>query len=96
MLPAGGSARHRRGSMSVVCELNERDKPPLTRFTVRVRPLAKDDPLRPLATCRATIDEDPGFVHAYGLHAAEAVGHAIIYLSRIANLSEGVRLNIIS
>ena len=67
----------------------------MTIFTIRVRPLDQDDPLRPMATCRATIDEEPGFVHAYGLQAAEAVGHAITYLSRIANLGAGVRLNII-
>ena len=67
----------------------------MSAFTVRVGPLAEDDPLRPMATCRATIDEEPDFVHAYGLQSAEAVGHAITYLSRIANLGEGVRLNMI-
>ena len=66
----------------------------LTSFTIRVRLLTEDDPLRPMVTCRATIDEEPGFVHAYGLHPAEAVGHAIIYLSRVASLGEGVRLEI--
>ncbi len=51
--------------------------------------------MRPMATCHATIGEEPAFHHAYGLHSAEAVGHAMIYLSRIANLGEGVRLNLI-
>lgn len=52
--------------------------------------------MRPMAAFHATIDEEPGFLHAYGLHAAEALGHAILYLSRVADLGKGVRLHIVA
>ena len=68
----------------------------MLNFTIRIRKIDDDDPMRPMATCRATIDEEPDFIVAWGLCPAEAIGHAILYLSRISRLELGVRLSIVS
>ncbi len=64
----------------------------MSRFTIRVRPLAADDPRRGAARYAAAIAEDPGFVHALGEYPAEALGLAVLYLWRVSDLSAGVRL----
>jgi hypothetical protein len=66
----------------------------MMKFTIQLDSIPDDDEWRPVAAYRATIAEDPRFVHAIGICPAEALGHALLYLNRIADLRTGVRLDI--